>query len=501
MGALGQVLSSWFSVDLPGAPDASKSRLLTLPPELLTGIVQELSWQDLLRIRPTCRLLDEVSKSSPVWRNIARLELLDDCTTGANELFFDRPVEQYKLGELERLILRWKQAKQNWTADNGIPPAFRTFKINVERVHLVRGGRWLLFARRTGSIVYLDLDASGPPVEHILIPERTGSSDTTMALDYIPNSNVLTFNVALAVRQFPGEREKTGVTYTIQVWRVRLSLRDDGAGLADRLSAGCLVSFCQDPQCFVYSISILGDYIAHTLLSKGDYKDFSFIVVTKWVDLIDMEGGCNYTKWSHYSRLKWRSIVYLLPGHQLLVYADGAIQLYDFFRFPESKALPTRPDRSSWSDPLWKTFIDGADLFPAPPMISGPDFVRMVIFANTGFRGLTIYSPNRQAERESPASICELGECPGLEPLYPAPSYGHRYSTLMTGSQLTLVSHPWPDGSEGKFRYLGKITCHKGQGLDRLFDMMSGRIVIVNRTIDILDLAPMNAFGAGQRIA
>ncbi|TFK58942.1 hypothetical protein BDN72DRAFT_966200 [Pluteus cervinus] len=114
------MILSWFSVTQPGVLDAPKSTLLTLPLELLTGIVQELYWRDILRIRQSCRLLGEVSKSNPVWRNIARMELLDDSITGANELCFERSVQQYRSEELERLI-RWKRAKQNSTINDDAP--------------------------------------------------------------------------------------------------------------------------------------------------------------------------------------------------------------------------------------------------------------------------------------------------------------------------------------------------------------------------------------------
>ncbi|TFK58026.1 hypothetical protein BDN72DRAFT_146774 [Pluteus cervinus] len=203
MGSVGQMLLSWFSVARPGFLDGPKSRLLTLPLEVLTGIVQELSWCDVLRIRQTCRLLDEISKSNPVWRNIARLELLKESTMGGNELFFERPVEQYRLGELERLILRWQRAKRNWSADDGTLPQIRSFDgTKVQKVHLVRGGRWLLFVTTSSSVVYADLDAPGPPILQTLIPERPFSCHITTALDYLLDSDVLSFNLALAIQQF-----------------------------------------------------------------------------------------------------------------------------------------------------------------------------------------------------------------------------------------------------------------------------------------------------------
>ncbi|TFK63968.1 hypothetical protein BDN72DRAFT_881790 [Pluteus cervinus] len=463
MGSVGQMLLSWFSVARPGVLDTPQSRLLTLPLEVLTGIVQELSWRE---------------------------ELLRDSTMGGNELFFERPVEQYRPGELERSILRWKRAKRNWTADDGTPPQMRSFDAKqVEHVHLVRGGRWLLFATSSSSVVYADLDAPGPPILHTLIPARPFLCRITMALEYLPEAEVLSFNLVLAVQQFECKQTPVDAVFPefiLQVWKIRLDLRDNNQDSVDRLMAECLTSFRQEPQGFVNSVSILGDYIAHTVCFSGDYEDLNFIVVTKWADRVKEE--VDYPKWVHYLNVNWQS-VYLLPGHHLLVYVNGSIELYDFFLFPNIKSLPDQPDRTTWAEPIWRTFIDGADTLSAPPVIFGPDSVRMVVFCKTGFRGLTVHTAKVRAERESPVSTSDLGDY-APDSLHTLPSYGYRHSALLSRSRLTLVSHPWPDEGGKGHMFVDKITSHDGQGDYRLLDIMSGRIVIVDREIIVLDLAP-----------
>ncbi|TFK60960.1 hypothetical protein BDN72DRAFT_965441 [Pluteus cervinus] len=493
MGSLGQMLLGWFSVTRLGVLDAPKSRLLTLPLEVLTGIVQELSWRDVLRIRQSCRLLGEISKSNPVWRNIARMELLEDFTTGAHELFLERSVEQYKSEELEGLILRWKRAKQNWTIDDGAPPRLRTFEMSFGQVHLIRGGRWLLFTRTTGAVLYLDLDAPGHPSEQILIPERPGLSHTTIALDYLPDSDVLTFNLALAVQQYPEEEEgidSDSAEYKIQVWRVCLSRRGNNPDCTDRLTAECLTAFRQEPQGSVHSISILGDHIAHTLRYETDHNDLTFLVIVKWVDLIGIEDGFKYPQWVLYLRIDWPS-VYLLPGRQVLVYDRGSINLYDSSTFPQLKSLPTWPDRTIWPKPLWWSLFEGTEQGP-PPVVLCSDAVRVVIFCRTGFYGVTI--PDRQAEMESPARTIKLGDytpMPPVPPLTrPLPSCGYQYSALISSSQLTFVSHPWSNDDETKYPTVTKDIAHNIQGGWRILDIMSGRIIVVNRTIKVLDLTP-----------
>ena len=63
--------------------------------------------------------------------------------------------------------------------------------------HLVRGGRWFLFAERSGSLYFLDLDADVITPE-ILIPSPFEANTTAIfcvSVDMDADSPVLAFNV------------------------------------------------------------------------------------------------------------------------------------------------------------------------------------------------------------------------------------------------------------------------------------------------------------------
>lgn len=71
----------------------------------------------------------------------------------------ERPIDLYEAGELEGLILVWKNAENGWSDSR--PARERTFPIERQPpfTNLSPGGRWLLLTTKGGAVTYYDLYA------------------------------------------------------------------------------------------------------------------------------------------------------------------------------------------------------------------------------------------------------------------------------------------------------------------------------------------------------
>jgi len=143
----------------------------------------------------------------------------------------------------------------------------------------MEGGRWLLGVLDTGSVTYLDLDAS-PITESILIPDQHPSLNimmwTHMAVDVDKDSAFLAFHLALSF--CTPETVTYPTQHCIQIWNVVL-LRDAqqcGIGLA----AERLASFPQEPLIgSVQSLSLYGPYIALSVFCRElEYPGRIFVI-------------------------------------------------------------------------------------------------------------------------------------------------------------------------------------------------------------------------------
>ncbi|KIM36606.1 hypothetical protein M413DRAFT_448967, partial [Hebeloma cylindrosporum] len=166
------------------------------PLELLTTILEELDWRDILQVRKVCKTLQGASKTRSIWLNLCRRHLFPTATA-PRTLHLERPIKLYESRELEFLFLRLKSAEIGWKTDDRRPSRKRNFVTsNIPKcMYLLEGGRWLLLASHTGSVTYFDLDAQIPS-ERILIPGQVNpesETDIKMAIDRDNTSPFLLF--------------------------------------------------------------------------------------------------------------------------------------------------------------------------------------------------------------------------------------------------------------------------------------------------------------------
>ncbi|TFK72853.1 hypothetical protein BDN72DRAFT_855220 [Pluteus cervinus] len=257
------------------------TKLLSLPTELLTEVMKNMTWKSVMRARKTCRRLQDVSKSLAVWRHLVRQE-------PRFSLCLEQPIEAYSSDELEYFLLRRKKTEVGYErAANGSGFELRRRILPVSTnstydcARLVPGGRWLLISTRHGSVKYYDLSTQDP-TGRLLIPKRYIRSTSWMCVDVDMNSPTLRFNLALT--NLDRNCDWGGCINfqrRFEIWEVSLVVDESGRGVG--LSAGhkAQSSFLQEPKGNVYSVFLVGDYLSYEVM--GQQERCVFFV--QWKDI------------------------------------------------------------------------------------------------------------------------------------------------------------------------------------------------------------------------
>ncbi|KAF9479318.1 hypothetical protein BDN70DRAFT_786505, partial [Pholiota conissans] len=85
-----------------------------LPLELLSEILKYAEWKDILRIRQTCRWLNNASRARDIWDSIFRRLVLTCLENKVEPPHLECPPETYASSELEYVVLRWTSAQLGW---------------------------------------------------------------------------------------------------------------------------------------------------------------------------------------------------------------------------------------------------------------------------------------------------------------------------------------------------------------------------------------------------
>ncbi|KZP21365.1 hypothetical protein FIBSPDRAFT_509838 [Athelia psychrophila] len=137
--------------------------LLSLPMELLEEVVKNLGWLELLRVRITCKTLNDISKIRSVRVHlIKRAQACDPYHTP-----MDRAVEHYTPDELEDWAMRRLALVDRWPptcAQQSFRQRSAYLTNGAEQTILLPGGRWLVSSLKEGGLVVTDLDS--PEMRH-----------------------------------------------------------------------------------------------------------------------------------------------------------------------------------------------------------------------------------------------------------------------------------------------------------------------------------------------
>ncbi|EAU92229.2 hypothetical protein CC1G_10115 [Coprinopsis cinerea okayama7 len=311
-------------------------RLTSLPYELLIGISISLEWRDILQLRQTCRLLNQVSRERSVW--LALLYRYYE-TKFARPFFLPKPLHLCSASDLENRITRW------WRGLDGImvsPVTVHRFKpLGLDyRFGLqgpVPGGRFLFYAFEDGRLGYIDSRQPNP--EFIdLIPSPSAfcgnpCTDISVAIDalsqqqYTPDHRSApplcsqlfpsTFNIAV-------HRMIWKVLVHFEVWRLTAQIEgEDVVGY----SATLLTSFTEDHTLRLWGpCALYGKNLAYNISSSHSDPPYSSTEVMTIVDWTEIpQGAADFPR----SYIPVRTVfdtIYLLPGNIILAVADHDYQ-------------------------------------------------------------------------------------------------------------------------------------------------------------------------------
>ncbi|KIM44245.1 hypothetical protein M413DRAFT_377682 [Hebeloma cylindrosporum] len=260
--------------------------LCELPVELLTMILEDLDWTDVLRVRETCKKLQEISKARSIWLNLCRPHLTAT-ETAPQILHLERPIHLHTSSELEYHFLRLKSASIGWETDDLSPSRRREIVTtsNPSCMYMVEGGRWFLVASDMGSISYFDLEASDP-TEISLVPKQFQDKTTgfvAMAIDVDHGSSFLAFNLVVSY-SLSGRPVHDFKHHRVQLWKVSLTLDEQQRGIG--LSAEHLASFPQELDIWrVWALSLHGTHLALSVTCpEYDERHRTFVIDWKQAD-------------------------------------------------------------------------------------------------------------------------------------------------------------------------------------------------------------------------
>ncbi|TFK62268.1 hypothetical protein BDN72DRAFT_848855, partial [Pluteus cervinus] len=363
-----------------------ESRLLLLPAELLSDILKFLSWRDVMRVRLTCTHLRKLSKTA--WRSIA-------CRESRHTWWLEQPVDAHSEDELEFLYLRRQSAEIGYTMmANGAAPRQRTgFIPNLSNCfRLLPGGRWLLTATDTGSVLYFDLDIP-EVIAKVLIAGKSSRCATFITLDLDTTSPTLMFNLALSKQN----AYTTMPQEPLEVWQVNIVTEKTGRGI--NLQAVCLKSFFVEPPGWVHSLSLLGGSLAYSHAGSDQ-------LVTAVVSWTSIEAP-NYSKRIFFPA--HAECTHLLPGDLLLSLCEDGACVLPLSSLPEVKAIHSFDDiERIVAAPI------AAFGYPMHHAVSNSTFhegsARLVMYSDEALRGLVVEYNNPESKPNPGIQVVKLAD-------------------------------------------------------------------------------------------
>ena len=235
----------------------------------------------------------------PVWLALFKLY---SATEYPRPYCLEKPLDLYAALELERLILRWEKTRICWTLNKIKTISIqRRLCLSPEAIpnsaHLVEGGRWLLVATHSGSILCYDIGASTiEPTEVIPTPFDEGTvfdddeeAEVLLSVDMDPEAEYLTFNLGVITRRIPEGDPDPDSFYPpryfrwIEVWHVTSDIDKDGE--VKGLKAERLSRFPEQHQNTCHGFRLRGGQLAYLLDTDYEFgflNDGPCIIVVDW---------------------------------------------------------------------------------------------------------------------------------------------------------------------------------------------------------------------------
>ena len=222
-------------------------------------------------------------------------------------LYLEQPLGAYSSDEIEKLVLRFKSAEKGWITNDSVPARERDLLCDIGgsicKLHLLKGGRWLIVTSNRGSVSYCDLDADALTLRE-LVPPYTEREYTLQefAIDIDLAAASLSFRIALSLYSDNSPTE----ALILQILQVNLLIGENERPTG--LACSLISSFKPNPPRRPKLLSLLGERVAFSHSPTGS-RTSKFIVID-WVSrnvVVDDED----------QELEWKSIVWpilLMPS-------------------------------------------------------------------------------------------------------------------------------------------------------------------------------------------
>ena len=222
----------------------------------------------------------------------------------------EKPLELYTYRELEYLILRWHSGTAGRALTQPRELALSIPEDYMQSIHLLQGGRWLLFGARDGSVKYHDLNSPGKTAEAvILVPSHFDQDANTivrLSVDPDPDAEFTTFNLGAMTWRVPsidGDPDYPNPPrYTRWIEVSRVTSYWDENGRVKGLRAERLACFREEYLCGCDSFILGGQYVAYSMYS---FEQMSGLGEGENIAIIDWTLA-DSTSLSYPRRLIWR---------------------------------------------------------------------------------------------------------------------------------------------------------------------------------------------------
>lgn len=254
----------------------------------------------------TCQRLHDASLSRPVWLSLVRWY---SATIQPRPFLPEKPLNLFTDRELEYLILKWQSRKAGRALTQPKERVLSIPETYLRGVHLLQGGRWLLFCAPNGTVKYHDLNSPGETLEAVtLVPTHFDHDANTIVLlsvDMDRDTEYMSFNLGVMTRRVVPFNDDLDYPnpprYARWIEISRVASYWDENGLVMGLRAERLACFREEFLCGCDSFTLRGRHVAYSLCSfdriiEGEGDN---IVIVDWT-------LANSTSLAYPRRLIWR---------------------------------------------------------------------------------------------------------------------------------------------------------------------------------------------------
>ena len=243
-----------------------------------------------MELHQICQRLRDASLARPVWLSLVQWY---SAIIQPRSFWLEKSLDLYTDRELEHLILRWQSGKAIRASTQPKEVPLSIPEDYLQSVHLLPGGRWLLFGARDGSVKYHDLNSLRETSEAVtLVPSQFDQDANTIVLisvDMDPDAGYMSFNLGIMKWRVPpldGDPDYPNFPrYARWIEVSRITSYWDENGQVKGFRSERLACFREEYLCGYESFTLRGRHVAYSLYSfemSSSLGDGDNIAIVDW---------------------------------------------------------------------------------------------------------------------------------------------------------------------------------------------------------------------------